>query len=202
MPIDALISLIGIAMAAAWSPGPNNALVASSGARFGFRRTFPHVMGIGIGFPVMIFCIAIGLGQLFQQSILLREILRYGGIFVLLFVAWQIANAKGKAKKEQSGKPFSFLKGAAFQWINPKAWVMAIGISAQYVKPDALFTTALIVASVFLVVGFGSASSWTAFGAGMQRWLNTDNRLRIFNVTMAGLIVLSVLFIASAELAQ
>ncbi|MBV1863721.1 MAG: LysE family translocator [Rhodobacteraceae bacterium] len=201
MPIDALISLIGIAMAAAWSPGPNNALVASSGARFGFRRTFPHVAGIGIGFPVMIFCIAIGLGQLFQQSTLLREILRFGGIFVLLFVAWQIANSAGKATKKQSGKPFSFLKGAAFQWVNPKAWVMAIGISAQYVKPDALFSTALIVASVFLIVGFGSASSWTAFGAGMQRWLNTDNRLRIFNVTMAGLIVLSVLFIASAELA-
>jgi len=200
MPFDALISLIGIAIAAAWTPGPNNALVANSGARFGFRRTLPHVAGIGVGFPFMIFCIAVGLGQLFQQSTFLREAVRIGGVIVLLFLAWQIATADQNTKKKQSAKPFSFLQAAAFQWVNPKAWVMAISISAQYVISDNLFATALTVSIVFLVVGFGSASSWTAFGVGMQRWLNTRNRLRLFNFTMAGLIVLSVLFIILAEL--
>lgn len=200
MPLDVLISLIGIAMAAAWTPGPNNTLVANSAARFGFRRSIPHVTGIGLGFPFMIFCVAIGLGQLFQQSQFLREAVRIGGIFVLLFLAWQIATSSKKTKKLKSAKPFSFVQAAAFQWINPKAWVMAISISAQYVLPEALITTALTVAAVFLVVGFCSASSWAAFGVGMQRWLNTSIRLQVFNLVMAGLIVFSVVIIAFAEL--
>ena len=200
MPLDVLISLIGIAVAGAWTPGPNNALVASSGARFGIRRTIPHIVGIGVGFPIMIFCVAIGLGQLFQQSAVLREIIRYGGIILLLFVAWNIATAGDPTKNGKNTRPFSFIQAAGFQWINPKAWVMAIGISAQYVNADAPVFTALIVSAIFLVVGFGSASSWAMFGAVMQRWLGSSNRLRLFNFTMAALIVLSVLIIFFAEL--
>ncbi len=201
MPLDVLLSLIGIAVAAAWTPGPNNALVASSGARFGIRRTIPHIIGIGVGFPIMIFCVAIGLGQIFQQSAVLREIIRYGGIVLLLFVAWNIARAGDPTKNGKNTRPFSFVQAAAFQWVNPKAWVMAIGISAQYVSSDAPVFTALIVSTVFLVVGFGSASSWAMFGAVMQHWLGSNNRLRIFNFTMAALIVLSVFIIFFAELA-
>ena len=200
MPPDTLISLIGLAVAAAWTPGPNNALVASSGARFGLRRTLPHIAGIGIGFPFMVFCIALGLGQLFQQSAVLREAVRIGGVVVLLWVAWKIATATGNARGEKSDRPFTFLESAAFQWINPKGWVMAISISAQFVSAAALLTSSAIVAAVFLVVGFGSATGWTLFGVAMQRWLNTSNRLRVFNVSMALLIVLSVALIVFAEL--
>lgn len=200
MPLDAFISLITLAIAAGWTPGPNNALVASSGARFGFRATLPHVTGIAVGFPVMIFLIAVGLGQVFQQSSVLREIVRIGGILVLLWVAWKIATASGSATDEKTGKPFRFIEAAAFQWINPKAWVMSIGISAQFVNPVTPVRSALIVSAVFFVVGFGSASSWTLFGTVMQRWLNTHNRLRIFNISMAALIVLSVFAIVFAEL--
>ncbi len=200
MPTDALFSLIGLVMAAAWTPGPNNALVASSGARFGLRRTLPHIAGIGIGFPFMVFCIALGLGQLFQQSAMLREAVRLGGIIVLLWIAWKIATSNRGVNGANADRPFTFMQSAAFQWINPKAWVMAIGISAQFVNAAAPITSSAIVALVFLVIGFGSASSWTMFGVAMQNWLNTQNRLRVFNITMALLIVVSVVLIALSGL--
>ncbi len=200
MPSDVFISLISLAIAAAWTPGPNNALVASSGARFGLYRTLPHIAGIGLGFPFMIFCIAMGLGQIFQQSTMLRESLRIGGALILLWMAWKIATATGTGENSKSGKPFTFLQSAAFQWINPKAWIMAISVSAQFVSASDPFVTSSIAAGVFIVVGFGSATGWTLFGVAMQGWLRGNNRLRIFNVSMACLIVFSVAMIGISDL--
>lgn len=200
MTLDTFLSLISLAIGAAWTPGPNNVLVANSGARFGFRATLPHITGIGFGFPFMIFCVGAGLGQVFAQSALLREGLRIGGALVLIWVAWNIATARGAAQAGASKKPFTFVQAAAFQWINPKAWVMAIGISAQFVTPVAPLKTALIVSAVFVVVGFGSASTWALFGAALQNWLRVGNRLRVFNIMMALLIVLSVFFLLSDSL--
>ena len=200
MPLETFLSLIGLAIAAAFTPGPNNTLVATSGARFGLRATLPHISGVGIGFPVMIFIIAMGLGQVFQQSALLREAVRLLGMLILLWLAWKIATSRGALGESQNARPFSFIQSAAFQWINPKAWVMAVGVTAQFVSAQAPLRSAIIVALVFVVAGFCSATTWTLFGVGMQRWLNTSNRLRVFNLAMAGLIVLSVLGIAAAEL--
>lgn len=201
MSPDILLSLITLAIGAAWTPGPNNVLVAQSGARFGFHATFPHIAGIGLGFPFMIFCIGAGLGQIFQQSALLREGLRWFGAAVLLWIAWKMAMSSGAAKVAGSERPFTFLQGAAFQWINPKAWVMAISIAPQFVTEQAPIATSLIVGSVFVVVGFGSASTWAFFGAALQNWLRVGNRLRIFNICMALLIAFSVIAILFGDLA-
>lgn len=195
MSPEILLSLAGLAIAGAWTPGPNNVLVASSGARFGFRKTLPHIAGVGIGFPFMIFCIALGLGQVFQQSALFRDVLSFVGIMILLWFAWKIGTASGGIKEEAVGRPFTFLESAAFQWVNPKSWAMAIALSAQYVSESSPVFTAMIVASVFVFVGFGSASTWTLFGTAMQRWLTSPLRLRVFNVTMALAVVVSVALI-------
>lgn len=160
----------------------------------------PHVAGIGIGFPFMFFVIAMGLGQFFQQSCLLRENLRVVGIVILLWLAWMIAGSKGTLLDTGADRPFTFWHSAAFQWGNPKAWVMAIGVSAQYVSADSAWISAGIIGGVFLIAAFVSATTWTWFGVGMQRWLNTDNRLRAFNFAMAALILVSVLGIALSEL--
>jgi len=112
MPLDAFISLITLGIAAAWTPGPNNALVASSGARFGFRATLPHVTGIAVGFPVMIFLIAVGLGQVFQQSSVLREIVRIGGILVLLWVAWKISHGQRIGHRQKNRQTVSVYRGS------------------------------------------------------------------------------------------
>lgn len=200
MNFHELISLIGIALAASWTPGPNNALVASSGARFGFLKTFPHVAGIGIGFPFMVFCISLGLGTVFQQSIYLREGLRIIGIIVLLWMAWKIANAGQPSDQMGKSRPFTFLESAAFQWVNPKGWIMVISISSQFVNPENISSSAVIIAIVFVFCGFSSASAWTLFGTAMKRWLTTELRAKLFNWSMAALLVLSIVIIAFSEL--
>ncbi len=200
MTFEHLLSLFMLSFVAAWTPGPNNALVASSGARFGIRRTLPHVAGIGIGFPVMVLCIALGLGELFKYSGLLRESLRWIGIAVLLWLSWKIAFSRGGARAENRIRPFTFWESAAFQWINPKGWVMAISITSQYAGGPRPYASAIIIAAVFVFLGFTSAFGWTVFGQKMQRWLQTPLRLRVFNVSMAVLILLSVFAILKAEL--
>jgi threonine/homoserine/homoserine lactone efflux protein len=201
MTFTTILSLFGLAMVAGWTPGPNNALVATSGAQFGFRRTFPHVAGIGIGFPFMVFCVSLGLGALFQQSAFVRETLRIVGIAVLLWFAWKVATAGKPNSQGGRGRPFTFLESASFQWINPKGWIMAISISSQFADPERPLMSSLIIASVFVVVGFSSAAGWTLFGTGMQRWLTTDMRANVFNWVMAAMLLLSVYLIATSRLA-
>lgn len=201
MTLETYLSLMGLALAAGWTPGPNNSLVANSGARFGIRATVPHITGIGIGFPFMVFVIAMGLGVLFEQSPFLREGLRWTGAIVLLWFAYKIATASPDDDTQSERKPFTFLQSAAFQWINPKAWVMAIGITAQFANPEKPLLSALIVASTFVFVGFTSATGWTILGKTASLWLTSPVRLRLFNYTMAALIVASVFAIAFGKLA-
>ena len=148
----------------------------------------------------MNFVIAMGLGQVFQQSSLLREAVRIVGIVILLRLAWKIASSKGPASNTGTDRPFTLWQSAAFQWINPKAWVMAIGITAQFVSTNATWITSGIIAVVLLITAVLSSTTWTLFGVGMQRWLNTDNRLRAFNCAMAAMILISVLGIGLSEL--
>ena len=200
MTVETFLSLLGLALAAGWTPGPNNSLVANSGARFGVRATLPHIAGIGIGFPFMVFVIAIGLGVLFEQSQYLREGIRWIGVVVLLWFAYKIATASTTGTSGGHSKPFTFWQSAAFQWINPKAWVMAIGITAQFANPERPLFSAFVVSGVFVFVGLTSASGWTVLGKTASLWLTSPIRLRIFNWTMAALIVVSVIGIAFGKL--
>lgn len=200
MPFDQFISLLVLTFVASWTPGPNNALVASSGAVFGVRRTLPHVGGIGIGFSMLFFGTALGLGPLFTYSPVLQEVLRWFGIVLLLWLAWKIATSGRQGHTKRPHRPFTFVESFLFQWVNPKGWVVAISITSQYVSsPDAVAKTLIIVAvSVFM--GWTSAFGWSVFGQQMQRFLQTPLRLRVFNVTMAGLIVMSVIALATGDL--
>lgn len=193
------LSLLTLAAAAGFTPGPNNTLVATAGLHFGYRRTFPMIAGIFVGFPFMVLCIGLGVGSLFSQSEVFRELLRWVGIAILVYFAWKIATAKPANTGDQTLKPFSFTKMAGFQWINPKGWAMGISISSQFVDPENLIMTASIVASVFVLVGISSASVWAIFGQKMQRFLTSPMKLKVFNWTMAILMILSVLAIATAD---
>lgn len=200
MSPDALPALFGIAFAATWTPGPNNAMLANSGATFGFRRTVPHVLGVALGFPLMIFAVALGLGQLFQTSALLREVLRWGGAAMLLYIAWRAATAARPGAGRTGGRPFSFVEAAGFQWVNPKAWVMAVGVAAQFVDGRAPLADAAICAAVFSLSGLTSAPGWAGFGVAIGRMLSTPARLRAFNFAMGALIASSVVFLLLADL--
>lgn len=200
MPIDTIIAVAILLVSATWTPGPNNAMLASSGATFGFRRTLPHALGVALGFPAMLFLVALGLGEVFARSPMFQEGLRYLGAALMLWVAWRIAGAKAPGEAGASSKPFTFLQAAAFQWVNPKAWVMCVGVAGMFPPGENALLQATIATGVAAATGLTSAHGWAAFGSVLQRWLKTPDRLKAFNLTMAGLIVLGVFWLLTGSL--
>ena len=188
MPMETFVPMFALAFASAWTPGPNNALLAASGAHFGLRATLPHVTGVGLGFPLMVFIVGLFLGQAFQQSLILQQGLRWGGAALLLWMGWKISRAGAVCAAQGPGRPFSFLGAAAFQWINPKGWVMAISVTSLYLSRSDPVTTSAIIAATFMLMAFTSALGWAWVGQAMAGWLGTGRRLRIFNIAM-GLMV-------------
>lgn len=192
MPFETIPALAALAIATLFTPGPNNAMLAASGASFGFRRSIPHLLGVATGFPLMMLVVGLTLGGLFQTSTILREGLRWGGAVLLLWIAWKIATAAGPGSKRVGGRPMRYVEAVGFQWINPKAWSMAVAATSQFILPSAPLVTAAIVATTFLAFGLGSSVTWTFGGQAIARWLTTESRKRAFNLTMAALIVLSI----------
>lgn len=193
MITQTLPALVALAIATLFTPGPNNAMLAASGARFGFRRTVPHALGVSLGFPVMVLIVGLALGELFRTSALLRETLRWGGAVLLVWIAWKVATA-GEAHAKQAGdRPMTFLGATAFQWINPKGWSMAIAATAQFILPHDPLGTAVTVAVVFAGFGLLSSATWVGLGQAISKWLTTAARRRVFNLTMAALIVASTI---------
>ncbi len=195
MTPETFLALLALAAVAAFTPGPNNALVANSGATFGLRRTWPHVFGIALGFPLMIFLVGFFLGGLFQSSTFLREALRWTGAAILLWLAWKIATSGGITGPGREPRPFTFVEAAAFQWINPKAWAMAIAITSQFIRPEAPLASALALGGVFVVMGLTSATTWAVLGQAFTHWLTEAHHLRRFNIAMATVVAACVLLL-------
>jgi threonine/homoserine/homoserine lactone efflux protein len=191
---DAILALAAFAFAGTWTPGPNNMMLAASGATFGWRRTLPHAFGVALGMPVMLFLIAIGLGEVFQNVPALRTALTWAGCAVMLWLAWRVATA-GAAKGRAAPRPLSFLEASAFQWVNPKAWIMCIGVAATFATGARPVLEAAIAALVFAVSGLTSSQGWTAFGAGIGQLLGTGPLLRAFNLLMGLLVALSAVWL-------
>lgn len=183
MPIDTLLALAALAIAASWTPGPNNLMLAGSGANFGYRRTLPHMFGVALGFPVMLVAVGMGLGGILLADPTLRGAMRWAGAALLLWFAWRIATA-GRAGARRRSRPLSFGEAASFQWINPKAWAIAFATASQFVSAESPLRDSLIAAAVFTATGFGSSTVWTLFGVGIARFLSDPLRLRAFNIGM------------------
>ena len=195
MSLDTLFALFSILMAATWTPGPNNLMLASSGATFGLRATAPHIAGVFIGFGFMLFLVALGVGEIFDRLPVLQVVLRWGGAVLLLWVAWRIANTKAPGEPGARTKPFTFLQAAAFQWVNPKGWAMCIALVGQFMQGESSIAVAGILAGVSMVIGLTSATSWAAFGKFLQRWLKSPRHLKAFNLSMSAVIVAGVIFV-------
>jgi len=186
-------AVLPFALSTTLTPGPNTILVTASGATFGFRRTVPHLLGILIGFPVMMVAVGWGLGALFVAHPALHGVLRWVGAAYLLFLAWKIATARASDAAGARGRPMSFLQSLAFQWVNPKAWIMSISAAATFTSPagDPRRET-LVIAAVFACVALPVLPAWALFGVALRRWLSSERALRIFNTTMAALLVASL----------
>ena len=192
MPIDVLLALIGFSFVSSVTPGPNNIMLLTSGVNFGFRRTIPHMFGIAFGFGLLLLGIGFGLKEIFEQFPVVQTILKILGGIYLLYLAWNIANSGPVETGEAEGKPMTFMAASLFQWVNPKAWVMAITAMTVYTGQPDFFTSVFIVTASFVIVNFPSVSIWCGFGVILREWLSDPKRLKIFNVSMAILLVLSL----------
>lgn len=189
-------SAVAFAVSMSATPGPNNAMVAASGATFGFARTVPHMLGIAVGFPVMLVAVAVGAGDLLRAAPSVHEILKWAGAAYLLWLAFRIATASPAVKDggaKRGSKPLSFVQAALFQWINPKGWVIAISAVVTFTDAgSSALLKAVSLAAIFLVVILPTIAFWTMTGVGAARLLRTARAMRAFNLTMAALLVASL----------
>ena len=191
MSHELLLALIGFAFATSVTPGPNNMMLLASGVNFGFRRTIPHMLGISLGHAFMVFLVGIGIAGIFGKIPALALGLKIASVAYMLWLAWKIANAAPPQEGVKAGNPFTFIQAAAFQWVNPKAWAMALTAVTVYAADPSRASMA-VVALVFCGVNFPSVSLWAYAGQALRRWLTTNRRLVIFNRTMAILLVISL----------
>ena len=192
MTYEIFAALIAFAFVTVITPGPNNLMLMASGANFGFRRTVPHMLGIGLGMPAMVFLVGVGIMQVFDRWPVSYTVLKVASVAYLLYLAWKIANAAPVARTQAKGKPLTFLQSAAFQWVNPKAWTMALSAITLYATGRDLVSI-LWVAGTYVAVSTVSTTSWTTLGQQMRRVLNNPTRMRIFNRAMAILLVATLI---------
>lgn len=190
MEQDLLIALLGFALATSVTPGPNNMMLLASGVNFGLLRSLPHMLGISIGHAAMVLAVGLGLAGVLQASPAATLGLKLLSVAYMLWLAWKIATAappEGRA----AGRPFTFWQAAAFQWVNPKAWAMAVTATTVY-APTPGWQGMALVAGVFALVNLPSVALWAAAGQGLRGWLAAPGRLRAFNGAMAVLLVASL----------
>ncbi len=197
MPFDLLIGLVTFAAVTCFTPGPNNALLLASGLNFGVRKTIPHVLGVTLGFAFMVLAVALGIGRLFEVWPDIYLALRLAAVAYLLWLAWGIATAGGIEARGGGARPMSFLEACAFQWINPKGWIMAVGASTGYAISGSPLISSTIMAMVFGVTGLASSALWASFGAILHRWLDRPGLVRAFNIILALLLVASLYPVAA-----
>lgn len=187
----ALLAYSAFVLVSSITPGPNNTMLLASGVNFGLRRTVPHLLGICIGMVVMMVIVGLGLGSVFTALPWTWDVLRVCATAYLVWLAWKLATAGGLQDREVT-RPMTFLRAAAFQWVNPKAWVMAVGACSAYVLHPNLWANAALMAVLCGVVNLPSITTWAVFGAALRRWLANPRVLRVFNVTMALLLLASL----------
>jgi len=194
MAADVFLALMVYAFVTSVTPGPNNFMLLASGVNFGFVRTIPHMVGIAVGFASLLLGVGIGLGALLTAFPSLHTILKVAGAAYLLYLAWRIAMSRSLGDKGGADtRPMTLLESAAFQWVNPKAWMMAIGGMALYTNAEQPLLSMLIVTFAFAAVNLPSVSVWAAFGTMLRGFLADPVRLKWFNIAM-GLLLAATLW--------
>jgi len=186
MTATLLLALAAFALVGSVTPGPNNLMLMTSGTNFGFRRTVPHMLGVAIGFTVMIVAVGVGMATVLAVVPGLLGVIKWASVAYLLYLAWKIATAPAKPLTGTSGaRPTTFLQAAAFQWVNPKAWTMALTAISAYLPAGSRIAGLLVVAGVFGAINLPSVGLWAAMGVSLRRFLADPRRLRAFNVAAA-----------------
>lgn len=193
MNLEQIAALFVFAVVTSITPGPNNIMLAATGANVGVRRGLPHLFGVNLGFSLMLFLVAGGAGAALLHNPAIMQGMRIVGVTVLLWLAWKIATA-GRPGSGGRERPIGFVEAAGFQWVNPKAWLICAGAVSSFVRADSSdpLVQAALIAGVFIIAGTPSSMAWLGFGAALQSLLSTDRALRVFNVTMGVLLAATV----------
>ena len=199
MPLEQLLALAILAFVGCFTPGPNNMIATVTGANHGFRAALPHVFGVPFGFSSLLIAGAAGVAALLLTYPVVAALLKWAGIAYLLFIAWQLArpHVTGKDLNRAGMKPLSFWQSAAFQYANPKAWMLAAATAGSFVTNHATFISIAIIVIVFSIAAMGSLITWAWLGAALRHWLSVDSRLRIFNLAMGVLLAATALWLAA-----
>ena len=191
--LDFFVPMIVLMMVAAFTPGPNNIMLAASGANFGFRRTLPHMLGITVGFFLLTLMVGHGLEWIFGVSPLIRQGFRVSALAFIMWLAWRIATTTSRAKAEGASRPQYFIEAAGFQFINPKAIAMSTTVVSSFIRPEEdFYSQFVLLMGCFSVITALSVVTWAGFGVMISGLINTPKRLRVFNRTMAVLLVVSM----------
>lgn len=192
MDSASILGLVIFATTAAFTPGPNNVMLTSSGATFGFRRTLPHILGIAAGIGCLSIAGGFGLAGLLAAVPQLHLLMKGAAILFLGYLAWRIGTA-GRADSNKSGRPLTFMQAAAFQMVNPKGvTLLASAIIAYSTGVENIVSDLTVMVPIFVLASLGSACTWCLFGALIGRLLKEDSSLRKFNIAMAMLLVASM----------
>lgn len=192
MRLDIFLALLLFGIVCGVTPGPNNMMLMASGVNYGVRRSLPHLAGVVLGFALMVALVGFGLDAIFRVAPWLLPVMRYAGAAYLVWLAWRIATSGAVKEGVAKGRPLGALAAAAFQWINPKGWVMAVSALTTYAVSPNYATRVMVVAVTFLVIGFPCSGVWVLFGAAMRRFLADPRRARPFNWTMGALLIASI----------
>jgi threonine/homoserine/homoserine lactone efflux protein len=195
MPLDTLFAFSMFALVTSITPGPNNFMLLASGVNFGFRNSIPHMLGISSGFFVMVLAVGFGLAEIFANFPWVYGLLKWVGAIYMLYLAWCIATSgplEDARSQGRSPKPLSFSGAALFQWVNPKAWIMAVSAFSTYVPASSGFVAVASTAFLFALVNLPSVGVWALFGSRLRHVLQVRRNLLLFNYGMAGLLVASL----------
>ncbi len=192
-----LIPVLLFAITMSITPGPNNMLLTASGASYGYRRTIPFICGIVAGLVSLLALSALGLGALFESVPVLRTILKVAGSAYLVYLAFRIAfSSPGKTGTVSRERPMSFLEGAAFQYLNPKAYIMTVTAMSVYtLSGPAYVPSAIVIIAVFVAITPISISLWAGFGTLLGAMMTSPGSSRAVRLTLGALTLGSVAFI-------
>jgi len=190
--LNALPAAALFALVTTITPGPNNTMLLASGVNFGLKRTVPHVLGISAGVALLMLAAGVGLAEAFGRLPWLYSVLETASVAYLLYLAWKIGTSSSVQMRDGERRPMRFYEAVAFQWVNPKAWMMVLTAATTIHLHANLSLNAALMALVFVVIGLPCITAWAAFGMSLRRLLAKPRLLRAFNVTMAALLVLSL----------
>jgi threonine/homoserine/homoserine lactone efflux protein len=196
MTIEWYATLFGFAVLTCGTPGPNNLMLTASGANFGVRRTFPHLLGVALGQPVLQIVLALGLHPLFERFPLLRLGLQIFGSLYLLWLAWRVAIAGAPGDPASRGRPLTMLEGLGFQFLNPKAWMMGISAISLFSQEGINYWPSQIaVMLMFVVVALPTCFVWVLFGNQLGNWISSEQGWRRLNGSLGVLTALCVVML-------